>query len=90
MFIRSTGLGRTLLRAKVSKIEATDLIPATLERPKENENEPKRLLMVLEIVEPVHWTVRAFVEPKDLREMILMILKHPSVIWEGVRFLFRK
>jgi hypothetical protein len=90
MFIRSTGLGRTLLKAKVSKIEVTNLVPATLEKPKDEGNEPRRLLMVLEIVEPVHWTVRAFVEPKDLKEMILMILKRPSVILEGVKFLFKK
>jgi hypothetical protein len=90
MFIRSTGLGKTLLKAKVAKIEVTDLVPATLEKPKDNEKEPERILMVLEIVEPVHWTVRAFVEPKDLREMLSMILKRPSVIWEGFKFLFKK
>jgi len=90
MFIRSTGLGKTLLKAKVAKVEITDLVPATLEKPKDNENEPERILVVLEIVEPVHWTVRAFVEPKDLREMVSLILKHPSVIWEGLKFLFKK
>ena len=35
MFMRSTGLGRTLLTAKVANIEATTIVPSTLEQPKE-------------------------------------------------------
>jgi hypothetical protein len=31
MFLRSTGLGRTLLTARVAKIETTDMVPSTLE-----------------------------------------------------------
>ena len=42
MFIRSTGLGRTLLTARVAKIETTEVVPSTLETPKEGAAEPMR------------------------------------------------
>ncbi|MEM4450529.1 MAG: hypothetical protein QXF74_00840 [Nitrososphaerota archaeon] len=87
MFIRSTGLGRTLLLAKVSKLTVTNIVPATLEPPPEGVNEPKRLLVELQILEPVHWTVRAFVEPPDLKEMVKLLFKNPGVIWQALKFL---
>ncbi|MEM3581341.1 MAG: hypothetical protein QXQ64_08830 [Candidatus Bathyarchaeia archaeon] len=90
MFIRSTGLGRTLLSAKVSKIMVTNIVPSTLEPPPEGQTEPRRLLMELEITHPVHWTVRAFVEPPDLKEMVKILMKNPSLLWEGIKFLFSK
>lgn len=90
MFVRSTGLGRTLLTARVSKIVPTNIVPSTLEPPKDGEHEPTRLLMELEITHPVHWTVRAFVDPPDLRQMIIHVLKNPSLILHGIKFLFIK
>jgi len=90
MFIRSTGLGRTLLTARVANIDTTDMIPATLEPPKQGATEPMRMLMVMEVVHPVHWTVRAFVDPADLRRMAKLVLTNPALILRGIRFFFSK
>jgi hypothetical protein len=90
MFIRSTGLGRTLLTARVANIETTELVPSTLEAAKPGAREPMRMLMVMQVVHPVNWTVRAFVDPSDLRHMIKVVLTNPSLILKGIRFLFSK
>ncbi len=90
MFIRSTGLGRTLLRGRIAAIETTHLVPSTLEPPPDGAAEPMRMLMVMEILHPVHWTVRAFVDPNDLRSMVWSVLKKPALIARGIGFLFSK
>lgn len=89
MYIRSTGLGKTLLKAEAANIEAIDIIPETLEESEEG-NEPTRLLMTMQTLEPVHWTVRVFVEPPDIRRMLWIVLKRPTIIFWGLRFLFSK
>jgi hypothetical protein len=86
MYIRSTGLGRTLLTCKVAKIEVTNLVPSTLDKPKEGETEPARLLMQIQTTDPVNWTVRGFVEPEDLRAILKAALT-PSVIFTAIKFL---
>lgn len=88
MFIRSTGLGRTLLTGRIAAIETTNIVPATLEPPANGTKEPMRMLMVMEITHPVHWTVRAFLDPPDLREMVMHIIKNPGLIMRGIPFLF--
>jgi hypothetical protein len=90
MFIRSTGLGRTLLTARVAAIQTTDMVPATLEPPKGGTPEPMRILMVMEVVHPVHWTVRGFVDPADLRRMAKLVLMNPALILRGIKFFFSK
>ena len=90
MFVRSTGLGRTLLSGRISKIVTTSLVPATLEEPPAGQTEPMRVLMEMEITNPVHWTVRAFLDPKDLRHMVMLILTNPAFIMNGLKFLFSK
>ena len=90
MFIRSTGLGRTLLTARVANIQTTDMVPATLEPPNPGATEPMRMLMVMEVVHPVHWTVRAFVDPADLRRMAKLVLTNPALILRGIKFFFSK
>ncbi len=87
MYIRSTGLGKTLLQCKVAKLEYTNIVPETLKDPQNGKKEPKRLLMTMQVISPVTWTVRAFVEPGDLRGIVVYILKNPSIIWHAVRFL---
>jgi hypothetical protein len=87
MYIRSTGLGKTLLQCKVDKVESCIIVPETLELPKEGEVEPTRLLMTMKVIAPVTWTVRAFVEPADLRHIIGFVLKNPRVLFDGLRFL---
>jgi hypothetical protein len=90
MFVRSTGLGRTLLTAKVAKIETTEVVPSTLEPPKGGTVEPMRMLMVIQVVSPVNWTVRAFVDPSDLRHMAKVVLTNPMLILKGIKFFFSK
>jgi hypothetical protein len=90
MFVRSTGLGRTLLRGRIAIVESTTLVPSTLEPPAEGTSEPMRMLMAMEILHPVHWTVRAFLDPSDLRHMIGLILKNPMLILRAIKFLLSK
>lgn len=90
MFVRSTGLGRTLLSGHIGKIVMTNLVPSTLEPPKDGTHEPTRVLMEMEITNPVHWTVRAFLDPPDLRHMVMLILTNPAFIMNALKFLFTK
>ncbi|MBA4418886.1 MAG: hypothetical protein C0392_13415 [Syntrophus sp. (in: bacteria)] len=90
MFVRSTGLGRTLLSGNIAKIVTTKVIPSTLEMPTNGHKEPMRLLMEMQITNPVNWTVRAFMDPPDVRDMIKHILCNPVLIWQAVKFLFIK
>lgn len=90
MFVRSTGLGRTLLTGRIDKIVTTTVVPSTLEPHTDGSKEPMRLLMEVEITNPVHWTVRAFIDPPDLREMIKIILTSPGLIFSCLKFLFMK
>jgi hypothetical protein len=53
MYIRSTGLGKTLLQCKVESIESSTIVPATPESFKEGANEPTRLLMTMRVIAPV-------------------------------------
>jgi hypothetical protein len=87
MYIRSTGLGKTLLQCRVQSVESSVIVPATMEASKEGEDEPTRLLMTMKVIAPVTWTVRAFVEPADLRHIIGFVLKNPKVLFDGLRFL---
>jgi hypothetical protein len=86
MKIRSTGLGKTLLKAQVGTVEPTRVIPATLEA---SDNEPTRLLLTMEVVEPVHWTVRAFMEPSDVRRVVKLLLLRPRTLFTALVFLVK-
>ena len=88
MYIRSTGLGRTLLRARISGFGSTKLIPTTMEKSKNN-TEATRLLLTVETEYPVTWTVSTFMEPEDLRAMIKFAMR-PSTIFTMLKFLFIK
>ena len=90
MFVRSTGLGRTLLTGRIGKVVTTNIVPGTLEPPTNGTKEPMRMLMEMEILHPVHWTVRAFLDPPDLRELVKKIITNPVLILNGIKFLFMK
>jgi hypothetical protein len=90
MFMRSTGLGRTLLKAKVSDILATRIVPSTLEERADGNTEPMRMVLMMEVIHPVHWIVRGFLDPSDLRKMVKVILTNPILILKGIKFLFSK
>jgi hypothetical protein len=64
-------LGRTPLVAEVGTFELSKLVPAT---PEASDNEPTRLLLTMEAVEPVHWMVRAFLESGDVGRAIRLLL----------------
>jgi hypothetical protein len=87
MYIRSTGLGRTLLQARAAKIESVQIVPTTLENPQKGENEPTRLLMTIDVISPVTWTVRVFVEPSDMRRIMSLAIKNRKVLFRFIRFL---
>lgn len=89
MYLRSTALGKTLLNGGITTIEASKVIPETLEEDRDG-NEPTRLLFTMEVVEPVHWTIRTFIEPQDLRRMLGLILKSPRTLFHTFCFLFSK
>ena len=86
MYVRSTGLGRTLLHGRLGELAPTQMDPATQE---ESDSQPVRMVMVMEILEPVNWKVKAFMEPQDLRRLIWLILR-PSTIFYGLKLLFSK
>lgn len=90
MFVRSTGLGRTLLTGRIGRVMPTTIIPATLEEASNGAREPMRILMEMEILHPVNWTVRAFLDPQDLRELLKKIITNPAMILNGLRFLCMK
>lgn len=90
MFVRSTGLGRTLLTGRIGRVVTTTIVPSTLEEATNGHKEPMRMLMEMEILHPVHWTVRAFLDPPDLRELIKKIITNPGLILNGIKFLFMK
>ena len=86
MYIRSTGLGKTLLQCKAAKLEATRMVAATLEPPEDGDPEITRLLMTMKVIAPVTWTVRAFVEPADLRQMLVLVFKNPKILFWVFKF----
>ena len=90
MFVRSTGLGRTLLTGRIDRIVTTTVVPSTLEPHTDGSKEPMRLLVEVEITNPVHWTVRAFIDPPDLREMLKIIFTSPGLLFNCLKFLFMR
>jgi len=66
----------------------TDVVPSTLEPSAGVKKEPMRLLMDMEVTHPVHWTVRTFVDPADLREMLKIIFTTPGLLLSCLKFLF--
>jgi hypothetical protein len=77
MKIRSTGLGKTLMVADFVSITPSNIKPETLEP--SNEPELTRLKIEVAATAPVHWTIRIFAEPQDIRKMVRLLLK-PSVL----------
>jgi hypothetical protein len=78
MKIRSTGLGKTLMVTDFADIAPSKIKPETLEFA--SEPEPTRLQIELNATSPVHWHIRVFAEPQDIRKMVKLLIK-PSVLW---------
>lgn len=71
MKVQSTGLGKTVMIASFKGLEIAEF-----------DNE-KVMQMGMESTEPLHWTIRVFMDPKDVRKAVFMGLK-PSIIWKGL------
>jgi len=71
MKVLSTGLGKTVMIAQFKELFQTDF-----------ENQ-QALQITMEATEPLHWTIKVYMEPHDLRRAIVMGLK-PSVLWKAL------
>jgi hypothetical protein len=70
MKVRSTGLGKTVMVANFKELLNAEY------------DGRKVVQLTLEATEPLHWTIRAFMEPKDIRNVVAMVT--PSIIWRGL------
>ena len=69
MKVQSTGLGKTVMIAQFKELLNTDF------------DKQQVLQMTMEATEPLHWTIKVYMEPDDIRKAIVMGLK-PSVLWK--------
>ena len=69
MKVQSTGLGKTVMLANFKELLNTDF------------DNQQVLQLTMESTEPLHWTIKVYMEPNDLRKAIVMGLK-PSVLWK--------
>ena len=83
MKVQSTGLGKTVMLAHFKELLSTEF------------DNQQVLQLTMESTEPLHWTIKVYMEPEDLRQAIVMGLK-PSVLWKALlavvagRFSFSK
>jgi hypothetical protein len=71
MKVQSTGLGKTVMLADFKELLNTEF-----------ENQ-QVLQLTMVSTEPLHWTIKVYMEPGDLRKAIVMGLK-PSVLWKAL------
>ena len=71
MKVQSTGLGKTVMLAQFKELF-------------NNEFDNQQVLqLTMKSTEPLHWTIKVYMEPGDLRQAIVMGLK-PSVLWKAL------
>jgi hypothetical protein len=71
MKVQSTGLGKTVMVAQFKELLKTDF------------DNQQVLQLTMEATEPLHWTIKVYMEPKDVRTAIGFGLK-PSVVWKAL------
>ncbi len=71
MKVQSTGLGKTVMLAQFKELLNTEF------------DNQQVLQLTMESTEPLHWTIKVYMEPGDLRKAIVMGLK-PSVLWKAL------
>ena len=71
MKVQSTGLGKTVMLAHFKELLNTEY------------DHQQVLQLTMESTEPLHWTIKVYMEPADLRKAIVMGLK-PSVLWKAL------
>jgi hypothetical protein len=70
MKVQSTGLGKTLMIAHFKDLLKADFQGQLV------------IQATMEAVEPLHWTIKVYMEPKDVRKVVFMGLKKPSLAWK--------
>lgn len=70
MKVQSTGLGKTVMLAHFQDLFKTSF------------DDEQVLQMNMESTEPLHWTIRVYMDPKDIRRAVWMGLK-PSILWKA-------
>jgi len=77
MKVQSTGLGKTIMVAHIEELFYTEF-------------EDKEVLqMTIEATEPVHWTIKCYMEPSDVKYLMKLGLKF-SILWKVLKSLFKK
>jgi hypothetical protein len=71
MKVQSTGLGKTVMVAQFKELLKTDF------------DTQQVLQLTMEATEPLHWTIKVYMEPKDIRKAMGFGLK-PSVVWKAL------
>ena len=71
MKVQSTGLGKTVMLAQFKELLNTEF------------DNQQVLQLTMVSTEPLHWTIKVYMEPGDLRQAIVMGLK-PSVLWKAL------
>jgi len=71
MKVQSTGLGKTVMLAQFKELLNTEF------------DNQQVLQLTMNSTEPLHWTIKVYMEPGDLRKAIVMGLK-PSVLWKAL------
>lgn len=71
MKVQSTGLGKTVMLAHFKELLSTEF------------DNRQVLQLTMESTEPLHWKIKVYMEPGDLRQAIVMGLK-PSVLWKAL------
>lgn len=71
MKVQSTGLGKTVMLAHFQDLFKTHF------------DDNQVLQMNMESTEPLHWTIKVYMEPGDIRRAVLMGLK-PSILWKAI------
>ena len=71
MKVQSTGLGKTVMLAHFEELLNTEF------------DNRQVLQLTMESTEPLHWKIKVYMEPGDLRQAIVMGLK-PSVLWKAL------
>jgi len=69
MKVQSTGLGKTVMVAQFKELLRSDF------------DRQQVLQVTMEAIEPLHWTIKVYMEAADLRKAIVMGFK-PTVLWK--------
>ncbi len=68
MKVQSTGLGKTVMVAELGDLQKADF------------DGESNLMVTMESTEPLHWTIKVYMRPKDVRRAVMLGLR-PSIIW---------